>query len=782
MKSKSILLLACGLLFTGSTALALDLPTGSVTSQIVVTTFETLTGTSAQPSLTIKRGGFLVDGGALEVSQLKVESGFPSRFAAFEVRNGGMLTLGDGADIAIPLDGITTGYPVMASGDGSRICVSGSAKALGVSVADGAELVLAGAFAGAVSVAAPVATNAAFCVIGADVTEAQAAAACAHFTNVADANLRAAVEDGALVWRAPEPVPEHPEVDPSVAVASLADANGTRYYGSVEDAFAVETAGSVTVTLMKDAELLKSCAAQADVVLDGNGHTLTRPGTAQLAVTNLSLTVTNVVLTGGTSRLIDVMGGALTLEAGTVVRDISGSGAEMVAPIVVWGGTFTMNDGVEIRECTNGYRRPNGGPLAAGGVVVASCKDATGAIVEAKAFLNGGTVTGCSGASAGGIYIGNKARVSVQGDLFLAGNRNLKSAPCNLVVHDLSALDLVGAVTHGKKTIGFTEGILANTNEFGVVTASLSDDEIVTAARNFFHDTNGDVGAAVRCSGKTLLVWNSAISTDGTYVNDDGTYTVVSGGEDLVTTVPSAVAGLVYTGEEQAGVPKGLPYEVTGETATTAGSYTATVRLRPGYVWDDGTKADKTVVWTIARATHDMSGVTFEDRQFPYNMTTPRSLSVAGTLPAGVTVTYTGNGQVGPGTFPVTATFTVDETNYEPIEPMTATMYIGVDPDPGPGPGPDPDPDPDPTPVICQPFAFTAIVEQADGSWKLTLAPGTAYCIYTLQTSDDLATWSDVGDPLTLAPDAAFEFVVPGGEAKRFWKVIGADGVAPAGN
>ena len=776
MKSKSILLLACGLLFTGSTALALDLPTGSVTSQIVVTTFETLTGTSAQPSLTIKRGGFLVDGGALEVSQLKVESGFPSRFAAFEVRNGGMLTLGDGADIAIPLDGITTGYPVMASGDGSRIQVSGSAKALGVSVADGAELVLAGAFAGAVSVAAPVATNAAFCVIGADVTEAQAAAACAHFTNVADANLRAAVEDGALVWRAPEPVPEHPEVDSSVAVASLADANGTRYYGSVEDAFAVETAGSVTVTLMKDAELLKSCAAQADVVLDGNGHTLTRPGTAQLAVTNLSLTVTNVVLTGGTSRLIDVMGGALTLEAGTVVRDISGSGAEMVAPIVVWGGTFTMNDGVEIRECTNGYRRPNGGPLAAGGVVVASCKDATGAIVEAKAFLNGGTVTGCSGASAGGIYIGNKARVSVQGDLFLAGNRNLKSAPCNLVVHDLSALDLVGAVTHGKKTIGFTEGILANTNEFGVVTASLSDDEIVTAARNFFHDTNGDVGAAVRCSGKTLLVWNSAISTDGTYVNDDGTYTVVSGGEDLVTTVPSAVAGLVYTGEEQAGVPKGLPYEVTGETATTAGSYTATVRLRPGYVWDDGTKADKTVVWTIARATHDMSGVTFEDRQFPYNMTTPRSLSVAGTLPAGVTVTYTGNGQVGPGTFSVTATFTVDETNYEPIEPMTATMYIGVDPDPGP------DPDPDPTPVICQPFAFTAIVEQADGSWKLTLAPGTAYCIYTLQTSDDLATWSDVGDPLTLAPDAAFEFVVPGGEAKRFWKVIGADGVAPAGN
>ena len=779
MKSKSILLLACGLLFIGSTALALDLPTGPVTTVIGIETDETLAGSGPQDTVVLQRGGYEITGGAtLSVRDVTFTTKVVSPRPAIAVKDG-VLDLGDGASVNFPKTSFS-GTPknsVVADGESAKVLVSGSAVA-DVAMLNGATLTLAAPLTGRISVSAPAGTNAVFAVVGEGV---DATASCAQFVNEADAKLQAKVVGGSLVWIAEEEEePFSPTVPEELAAASVTDASGeTLFYASVEDAFTYATNGTATVRLTKDAELLKSCAAQADVVLDGNGHTLTRLGTAQLAVTNLSLTVTNVVLTGGTSRLIDVMGGALTLEAGTVVRDISGSGAEMVAPIVVWGGTFTMNDGVEIRECTNGYRRPNGGPLAAGGVVVASCKDAMGAIVEAKAFLNGGTVTGCSGASAGGIYIGNKARVSVQGDLFLAGNRNLKSAPCNLVVHDLSALDLVGTVTHGKKTIGFTEGILANTNEFGVVTASLSDDEIVTAARNFFHDTNGDVGAAVRGSGKTLLVWNSAISTDGTYVNDDGTYTVVSGGEDLVTTVPSAVAGLVYTGKEQAGVPKGLPYEVTGETATTAGSYTATVRLRPGYVWDDGTKADKTVVWTIARATHDMSGVTFEDRQFPYNMTTPRSLSVAGTLPAGVTVTYTGNGQVGPGTFSVTATFTVDETNYEPIEPMTATMYIGVDPDPGPGP--DPDPDPDPTPVICQPFAFTAIVEQADG-WKLTLAPGTPYCIYTLQTSDDLATWKDVGEPLTLAPDADFEFTVPGDDAKRFWKVIGADGVAPAGN
>lgn len=777
MKSKSILLLAFGLLFSGSTVLALDLPTDPLTTRIDVTTTETLTGTGAQPSLTINRGGFLIDGGALTVERLQIKKGTFIARSAFEVTNGGTLTLGDGAVVEI---GVFTPsdtskpkiYPVIATGSGSRICVSGSAKAKDVFVSDGAELVLAGAFIGEgkVSVAAPVATNAAFCVIGEGVTPADAEAACTHFTNTADANLRAVVENGALVWRAPEPVPEHPEVDPSVAVARLADANGVRYYGTLEDAFAVATSGTARVTLMKekDATFDTDLVAQTDVVLDGNGYTLERLGSAQLAVTNHTLTVTNIVLTGGTSRLIDVMGGALTLDAGTVIRNISGSGAEMVAPIVVWGGTFTMNDGVEISACANGYPRPNGGPLAAGGVVVTSYKDAAGNIVEAKAVLNGGTVTGCRGSGAGGVYIGNKATVSVQGDLSVAGNVDLQGRPSNLVVHDLSGLELTGAVTHGEKTIGFTEGILANTNQFGMVTASLSDADLVASARNFVHDTNGDIGAVVRGNGETLLVWSSAVSPEGTYESEEGkVYTVVTGGADMPVAVPVAVAGLVYTGEEQTGVPEGLPYEVTGNTATKAGSYTATVRLRPGYVWDDGTKTAKTVEWTIAKATYDMSGVTFADDTRPYNAAFVRSLEIKGTLPAGVTVSYAGNGQTDPGAYTVTASFTGDVENYEPIPDMTATLTITGSKE---------------TPVECQPFAFTAIVEQADGSWLLTLAPGTEYCIYTLQTSDDLATWTAVGEPLTLTPGTDFEFTVPGGEAKRFWKVIGEDGVMPAGN
>lgn len=90
---------------------------------------------------------------------------------------------------------------------------------------------------------------------------------------------------------------------------------------------------------------------------------------------------------------------------------------------------------------------------------------------------------------------------------------------------------------------------------------------------------------------------------------------------------------------------------------------------------------------------------------------------------------------------------------------------------------PKPNPTPEPIPVPCAPFAFTAIVEQEDGSWKLTLAPATVSCTYTLQTSDDLATWTTIGEPKTLQEEDAFEFTVNGGEAKRFWKVEGADGV-----
>ena len=65
---------------------------------------------------------------------------------------------------------------------------------------------------------------------------------------------------------------------------------------------------------------------------------------------------------------------------------------------------------------------------------------------------------------------------------------------------------------------------------------------------------------------------------------------------------PRAEGGLVYTGEEQQGVPEGEGYELSGDyRATEAGSYTAVVTLKGGYAWADGSTAPVEVAWSIAK-------------------------------------------------------------------------------------------------------------------------------------------------------------------------------------
>ena len=69
-----------------------------------------------------------------------------------------------------------------------------------------------------------------------------------------------------------------------------------------------------------------------------------------------------------------------------------------------------------------------------------------------------------------------------------------------------------------------------------------------------------------------------------------------------VVEVPTAVDGLVYDGTEQTGVEEGEGYTLEDNTATDAGSYTATATLADGYIWADGKTEQKTIGWSIAKA------------------------------------------------------------------------------------------------------------------------------------------------------------------------------------
>jgi len=75
-----------------------------------------------------------------------------------------------------------------------------------------------------------------------------------------------------------------------------------------------------------------------------------------------------------------------------------------------------------------------------------------------------------------------------------------------------------------------------------------------------------------------------------------------------------------------------------------------------------------------SKPTVDMSGVSFQNAVFTYDGE-EHSIFVSGTLPEGVTVTYTGNGKVNAGYYNVTAKFTVPE-GYQSVPVMRAVMDI----------------------------------------------------------------------------------------------------------
>ncbi len=76
---------------------------------------------------------------------------------------------------------------------------------------------------------------------------------------------------------------------------------------------------------------------------------------------------------------------------------------------------------------------------------------------------------------------------------------------------------------------------------------------------------------------------------------------------------------------------------------------------------------------TVNKAVCDMSGVAFADAEYAFDGN-PKSLSVGGTLPSGVSVSYTGNGKTDAGVYTVTAAFISE--NYLSIPDMTATLTI----------------------------------------------------------------------------------------------------------
>ncbi len=588
---------------------------------------------------------------------------------------------------------------------------------------------------------------------------AQILRSCAALVSDKNAALTAAPndDDSAIVWE--EDDGSIRPVDPSIAVARVT-ANGTSaYYGLLEDAFGVLT-GDATVEILQDVDFANDVRVTNVVTFVGGEHVVSRRGSARFVVSaGGALTLDGVTVAGGAGPAFEVAAeGALTLSDGACIRDIASGATRVGGAITVNGGALTMLPGSAIRNC-----RSTGDNYACGGAVAADS--------QSRLRLLGGEIADCV-SNYGGVYIGNESTAEIGGAFTATNNVSETGEPKNLYVAANCRLVLVQPLT-GR--VGYTPGVtIQSTNAFGSVAADFNGTtaQLADSAHGFTHDVTGDVGLAVTGGNERLLVWSDALQADGTVTVGDERYELVPGGATLTAAVVRAESRLsfVYDGTAKTCVLAGHGFVVTCTPQTQAGDYVATATVKAGFAWADGTTTPQAIAWAIAKAVYDMSGVTFADRTFTYNGQS-RSLAISGSLPAGVEVSYDGNGQTDPGIYTVTAHFAGDAVNYEPIPDRTAKLTILAESE-----TPDP-PSPSVTTNVPKPIAFQSIARVSETEWSLTVTNRVPWCWYRLLATDDLTRgFVTTGAWERATTEGAWTTNVTTTGGARFWKAEAKEG------
>ena len=519
------------------------------------------------------------------------------------------------------------------------------------------------------------------------------------------------------------------------SVCSLSVSGGDpAYYATLADAVRSAADGEAVITLTEDVTFEEDLEIGSNVRIvssDDGPFAVLRGGNARIKIlAGGALMLEDVTVDGGaydadnSSGLIAVDGGSLTLASGAEVCNVNGSDDRSSGAISVYNhGMFTMESGAAIHACNNQFLDVGTGGGYGGALKVED---------HSTARLKGGEISGCSAWSAGGVFVGTYSRIYLSGDVTICNNWSMYDfASDNLSVSDDSQLILTGSAFTGQ--VGFNEGYQADEMVFGQV-SSLGGD-VQEAAHRFTHDFTGDVGMAVTDGEKTLLVWSSALDENGEYTDEEGTTFSLVKGEAVTIDEPTFTqASYIYDGTEQVAIEESLGYElVSGTSGTDAGDYTAVVRLRPGYAWSSDRVGDWTGDWTIGKASYNMTGVSFEDATYAYDQGKTFRLEVTGELPDGVTVSYENNDQWQVGTYVVTANFSGDADNFEPIPPMSATLTID-------GETPPPPPPPGPTVVTNtpDPIAIQSISSVDADTWTLVVTNRVPYCNYRILYTDDL--------------------------------------------
>lgn len=197
--------------------------------------------------------------------------------------------------------------------------------------------------------------------------------------------------------------------------------------------------------------------------------------------------------------------------------------------------------------------------------------------------------------------------------------------------------------TAANVTLDFKGFIITNTQEFAAITNSSNLTITNSVGNGGIYCTEESSGVAIYDSAATLTIqggsfWgNVTLNEGGTYSisggsflddtdfeefdclvpgktfeenQETGLYDVVDAPEPTEIAVPTEITGLTYDGTEKTGVLAGTGYTITGNIATNAGNYTATATLEEGYVWSDTTTEAKSINWSIAAKSIEVSAFT----------------------------------------------------------------------------------------------------------------------------------------------------------------------------
>ena len=234
--------------------------------------------------------------------------------------------------------------------------------------------------------------------------------------------------------------------------------------------------------------------------------------------------------------------------------------------------TFTMSGDASITGNTAGFD---------GGGVYMFRDNASTFHMSGNAKITGNS---CGGSYVGGgVYVGTSGDFTISGNVQVTDNHKADSGLKNNV--SLYTPDYKENTRARIKIDGLTDQA-----KIGVFLLSIDKDRTVAT------------GAQSADKNRFTSDW------DDCYIAyEDGTLLLKEGTPITAIEVPAANTGLTYNGEEQTGVASGVGYTLTGNTATNAGSYTATATLEDGYTWSDGGTDAKTISWSIAKKTPELS-------------------------------------------------------------------------------------------------------------------------------------------------------------------------------